>query len=148
MVKKLLRDVPNKFLQKVSAIEQFGNTKEMYVEEIVGSFKAHEERLCGKVENSGEHQRLLTKGKGYVHFTTSNGKECVLKEVYFIPNLCNNINRLGQLSESGSKVIIKGEYLWVYDENNNLLMKAKRSTNRLYKVIIKENRGVCLLTKA
>ena len=148
VVKKLLRVVPNKVLQIVSAIEQFGNMNKMYVEETVGSFKAHEERLCGKVDNSGEQQRLLTEGKESMHFTTSDGKECVLKEVYFIPNLCNNIISLGQLSESGRKVIIKGEYLWVYDENNNLLMKAKRSTNRLYKVIIKENRGVCLLTKA
>ncbi|KAL8116816.1 hypothetical protein AgCh_023110 [Apium graveolens] len=59
VVKKLLRAVPSKFLQIASTIEQFGNVEEMSVEEAVGSLKAHEERLCGHVENTGE-QLLLT----------------------------------------------------------------------------------------
>lgn len=80
-------------------------------------------------------------------FTTEDGKKCMLREVYFIPNLCNNIISLVQLSESGSKVLIKGEFLWIYDENDKLIMKVKKSLNRLYKMIVKDNRGACLLTK-
>ena len=303
VVKKLLRAVPTKFLQIASAIEQFGNLEVMSVEEVVGSLKAHEERLRGPVESSGEQQLLLTEeewmkregkdgqllltreewlkrtnrkgkeftrgardrskvrcfncsayghyaaecrkpkreggqrnevnltqtnddeptlllakfqdtkeemimlneggviprlskekcgessvwyldngasnhmtgqrskfteldegvigevkfgdgstvkiqGKGSIRFATDDGKECVLKEVYFIPNLCNNIISLGQLSENGSKVVIEGEYLWVYDGKGKLLMKVRKSTNRLYKVIIKDEKSTCLLTKA
>lgn len=59
VVKKILRAVPTKFLQIASAIEQFRNLEQMYVEETVGSLKAHEERLRGKTETS-EQQLLLT----------------------------------------------------------------------------------------
>ncbi|XP_074356618.1 uncharacterized protein LOC141696367 [Apium graveolens] len=50
VVKKLLRAVPSKFLQIASAIEQFGDLETMFVEEVVGSLKAHEERLRGGIE--------------------------------------------------------------------------------------------------
>ncbi|KAL8123367.1 hypothetical protein AgCh_011368 [Apium graveolens] len=51
VVKKLLRAVPSKFLQIASAIEQFGDLERMSVEEVVGSLKAHEERLRGTTDN-------------------------------------------------------------------------------------------------
>ncbi|XP_074351839.1 uncharacterized protein LOC141690987 [Apium graveolens] len=60
VVKKFLRSVPTKFLQITSAIEQFGDLENMTIEEVIGSLKAHEERLKGKqVENTGG-QLLLT----------------------------------------------------------------------------------------
>ncbi|XP_074337576.1 uncharacterized protein LOC141674774 [Apium graveolens] len=45
VVKKLLRAVPYKFLQIVSTLEQFGDLETLFVEEVVGSLKAHEERM-------------------------------------------------------------------------------------------------------
>lgn len=61
VVKKLLRAVPTKFLQIASAIEQFGDLQTMSVEEVIGSLKAHDERLHGGVENNeGKEQLLLT----------------------------------------------------------------------------------------
>ncbi|XP_074363328.1 uncharacterized protein LOC141704647 [Apium graveolens] len=60
VVKKLLRVVPTKFLQIASAIEQFGNLDTMSVEEVIGSLKAHEERLGGQTENNEGQQLLLT----------------------------------------------------------------------------------------
>lgn len=47
VVKKILRDVPPKFLQIASALEQVGNLDTMSVEEVIGSLKAHEERMKG-----------------------------------------------------------------------------------------------------
>lgn len=52
VVKKLLRAVPSKLLQIASAIKQFGNLEEMSMEEVIGSLKAHEERVRGKSETS------------------------------------------------------------------------------------------------
>lgn len=44
-----------KFLQIASAIEQFGDLEKMSVEEVVGSLKAHEERIRGQNEvNNGQ----------------------------------------------------------------------------------------------
>ncbi|XP_017217013.1 uncharacterized protein LOC108194564 [Daucus carota subsp. sativus] len=59
VVKKLLRAVPSKFLQIASTIKQFGNLEKMTVEEVMGSLKAHEERMKGNNENNGG-QLLLT----------------------------------------------------------------------------------------
>lgn len=59
VVKKLLRAVPSKFLQIVSTIEQFSNLETMFVEETIGSLKAHEERIKGK-SDAGGGQQLLT----------------------------------------------------------------------------------------
>ncbi|KAL8133957.1 hypothetical protein AgCh_009142 [Apium graveolens] len=63
VVKKILRAVPTKSLQIASAIEQFDNLDVISVEEIIGSLKAHEERLQGKNEAGGEQQLLLTEEK-------------------------------------------------------------------------------------
>lgn len=60
VVKKILRAVPPKFLQITSTIEQFGNLETMTIEETIGSLMAHEERLKGQVENSGNQQLILT----------------------------------------------------------------------------------------
>ncbi|XP_074326838.1 uncharacterized protein LOC141664780 [Apium graveolens] len=61
VVKKLLRAVPNKFLQIASTIEQFGDLETMSVEETVGSLKAHEERLRGLNDTSGGQLMLTAK---------------------------------------------------------------------------------------
>lgn len=59
VVRKILCVVPDKFLQIASNIEQFGDMKEMMIEEVVGQLKAHEERMKDKPENAGG-QLLLT----------------------------------------------------------------------------------------
>ena len=47
IVKKLLRSTSGKFLQITSTIEKFSDLKAKSVDEIIGSLKAHEERLQG-----------------------------------------------------------------------------------------------------
>lgn len=61
--------------------------------------------------------------------------------------LHNNIISLGQLSEDGNKVILNGEFLWVYDTKVKLLMKVKRSPKRLYKTIIETEKATCMKLK-
>lgn len=67
----------------------------------------------------------------------------MLIEIYFIPSLCINILSLGQLAEEGCRVEMKDELLRVYDRNKDLLMKVKRSSNRLYKISLKTCKSVC-----
>ncbi|XP_074337172.1 uncharacterized protein LOC141674343 [Apium graveolens] len=50
MVKKLLHAMPTKFLQIVSTLKHFRNLETLYVEEVVGYLKAHEERMKGGPE--------------------------------------------------------------------------------------------------
>ena len=47
VIKKFLRAIPPRFMQIVTSIEQFGDLKNMSVEEVVGRLKVHEERFCG-----------------------------------------------------------------------------------------------------
>lgn len=111
-----------------------------------GKFKELDERVSGKVK-FGDGSTVNIQGKGTVAFKCKNGEERVLTEVYYIPNLCNNIISLGQLSEAGNKVILDGEYLWVHEANGKLLMKVKRIENRLYKISLEESGYSCFLNK-
>ncbi|CAH9076959.1 unnamed protein product, partial [Cuscuta europaea] len=62
VVKKLLRSTSPKFLQIASTIEEFGDLNTKTVDEIVGSLKAHEERLVG-FGNNHDESVLLTKAE-------------------------------------------------------------------------------------
>lgn len=44
-------------------------------------------------------------------------------------------------------MIIKGKFMWVREKEGVLLMKVKRSMNRLYKLIIYSGDAKCLLTR-
>ncbi|XP_074351609.1 uncharacterized protein LOC141690733 [Apium graveolens] len=58
-VKKILCAVPNKFLQIVSTMEHLSDMEMLTVEEVVGSLKAHGERMKGPSESIGG-QLLIT----------------------------------------------------------------------------------------
>ncbi|XP_074326735.1 uncharacterized protein LOC141664660 [Apium graveolens] len=103
---------------------------------IHSKFSELNENVTRKV-HFGDGSTVEIKGKGSVIFKCKNGENHLVKDVYFILSLCNNIISLGQLSEDGKKVVLLGEFLWVYDEHRCLLMKVKRSSNRLYKAILK-----------
>nr|XP_017228118.1 PREDICTED: uncharacterized protein LOC108203631 [Daucus carota subsp. sativus] len=79
VVKKILRAVPTKFLQIASALEQFGNLETMSIEEVIGSLKAHEERLSGQVESKEGQQLLMTEEEWSKHEAT-NGKLLLTRE--------------------------------------------------------------------
>ncbi|KAL8101290.1 hypothetical protein AgCh_033242 [Apium graveolens] len=107
-------------------------------------FNKLDERVTGQVK-FGDGSLVEIKGKGSVMFKFKNGEERIFHEVYYIPSLCSNIISLGQLSESGNKVIINGVSQWVYDDKGRLLTKVKRSYNRLYKIILESFEASCLM---
>lgn len=113
----------------------------------------HREKFCELNENVtgqvrfGDGSTVKIERKGTIVFKCKNGEEHTLREVY-IPSLCNNIISLGQLSEDGNKVVLNEEHLWVYDEREKLLIKVRWSENRLYKIVIENYVGMCMLSKA
>ncbi|KAJ8759562.1 hypothetical protein K2173_007189 [Erythroxylum novogranatense] len=62
VVKKLLRSVSSKFLQIAATIEEFSDLTTKSIEEVIGSLKAHEERLLSYGIRS-EETVLLTKAE-------------------------------------------------------------------------------------
>lgn len=110
-------------------------------------FKSLDERVSGQVK-FGDGSTVKIEGKGSVSFICKNGEVRTLADVYFIPTLRNNIISLGQLSEAGNKVILEGDHLWVYEKSGTLLLRVKRTVNRLYKVMLECDDRMCLLSKA
>lgn len=109
-------------------------------------FKELDKKVTGQVR-FGDGSTVDIKGKGSILFKCKNGEGKLFNEVYYIPTLCNNILSLGQLSEEGNRVIMHGEYLWVYDKDGKMLMKVKRSCNRLYKIIAETVGENCFLSR-
>ncbi|KAG7552453.1 Integrase catalytic core [Arabidopsis thaliana x Arabidopsis arenosa] len=106
-------------------------------------FAKLDETVTGKVR-FGDDSKIDIKGKGSILFVTKNGDRKVLADVYFIPDLKSNIISLGQATESGCDVRMKENYLMLYDKDGQLLVKAIRAKNRLYKVIMEAENQKCL----
>ncbi|KAG7598928.1 Zinc finger CCHC-type [Arabidopsis suecica] len=105
-------------------------------------FSKIDESVTGKVR-FGDDSRIDIKGKGSVLFVSKNNERKILADVYFIPELKSNIISLGQATESGCDVRMKEDFLTVHDKDGKLLVKAKRSKNRLYKVLMELEPAKC-----
>lgn len=84
----------------------------------------------------GDDSRIDIKGKGSILFCTKDGGKKILSDVYFISDLKSNIISLGQATEAGCDVRMKEDHLVLRDKDGRLIAKAKRSKNRVYKVVI------------
>ncbi|XP_013633311.1 PREDICTED: uncharacterized protein LOC106339020 [Brassica oleracea var. oleracea] len=98
-------------------------------------FKTIDESITEKVR-FGDDSRIDIKGKGSILFVSQNGSKKVLADVYYIPDLKSNIISLGQATESGCEIKMKDGYLTLHDKDGKLIVQAKRSVNRLYKVLM------------
>jgi len=101
-----------------------------------------DETITGKVR-FGDDSRIDIRGKGDILFITQNEEKKVLADVYFIPDLKSNIISLGQATEAGCDVRMKDSYLTLHDKSGNLIVRANRAKNRLYKVIMEIDESIC-----
>ena len=76
-------------------------------------FQNLDERYSGSVK-FGDGSSVKIQGKGTIVFGCRNGEQWMLEEVYYIPNLCSNLVSLGQLTESGHKIVIDEDELEVF----------------------------------
>ncbi|KAG7594649.1 Zinc finger CCHC-type [Arabidopsis thaliana x Arabidopsis arenosa] len=130
--------VPNKF-ETSSDIENvwyLDNGASNHMTGILAYFSKLDESVTGKVR-FGDDSLIDIKGKGSIVFVAKNGERRALHDVYYIPNLRSNIVSLGQATESGCDVRMREDYLTLYDRDGKLFVKAKRSKNWLYKVMMR-----------
>jgi len=106
-------------------------------------FNSMDETVTGKVR-FGDDSRIDIRGKGSILFITQAGEQKLLSDIYFLPNLRSNIISLGQATEAGCDVRIREDYLTLHDMDGNLIVKANRSRNRLYKVLMEIGDAKCL----
>ena len=95
----------------------------------------------------GDSSSVKIQGKGTIVFGCRNREQWMLEEVYYIPRLCSNLVSLGQLTESGHKIVIDEDKLEVNNKDLwRLIMKVERSLNRLYKIELNQALPICLLS--
>lgn len=95
-------------------------------------FSTLDENVKGKVR-FGDGSQVDIVGKGSITVVSKTRERKLLKDVYYIPNLKHNIISLGQVTEHGCEVNMKGSILVLKDPQGKLLVEVTRSTNRLYK---------------
>ncbi|KAD5317800.1 hypothetical protein E3N88_17746 [Mikania micrantha] len=109
-------------------------------------FKELDKKVSGRVR-FGDGSFVEIEGKGSILLECKNKEQRIISHVYYIPNLKNNILSLGQLTENGCKVLLERDLLFLYDNNETLLMKVTRSKNRLYNINLRIGAPICLLSK-
>lgn len=86
--------------------------------------------ITGKVR-FGDDSMIDIKVKGTISFTDMNGESRKMTDVYYIPDLRSNIISIGQATEAGCDIRMRGEQLTMHDQRGKLLVNASRSRNRL-----------------
>jgi hypothetical protein len=108
-------------------------------------FQELDETVTGQVR-FGDALSVQIMGMGSILFSCKNGDQWLLDDVYYIPSLCCNMVSLGQLTETGHRVVMDGDDLEVFDKNPwRLVMKVRRTSNRLYRIELQLASQVCLL---
>lgn len=98
---------------------------------------------CGAVK-LGDGHLVHIGGKGTVLIKGRSGEHKALTDVYYIPKLSSNIISLGQLEEKGCKVEMWLGELTVFDTEGKLLIKVRRTENRLYVLKLEIAQPVCM----
>ena len=101
----------------------------------------------------GNNTRMTVAGKGSVKLMF-NGLSFVIRDVYYVPELRNNLLSVGQLQEKGVAIVINNGSCSMYHPDKRLIAHTKMSSNRMF-VLINDSSSVtkplseeCLLTSS
>ncbi|KAL4378121.1 hypothetical protein GQ457_02G036680 [Hibiscus cannabinus] len=76
---------------------------------------------------------LTVKGKGNVRLQIDNNIQ-IITEVFYVPELKNNLLSLGQLQEKGLAVLIQHNHCKVYHSEKGVIIQSVMSSNRMFKI--------------
>ena len=79
----------------------------------------------------GNNTRMTVLGKGNVRLIVS-GFTHVISEVFFVPELKNNLLSIGQLQEKGFMILIQHGKLKNFHLEKGLIIQTKMTTNRMF----------------
>jgi len=93
----------------------------------------------------GNSSKMAVEGKGNVRFEVEGITQTV-SNVYFIPNLTNNLLSIGQLQEKRLVILIKEGTCRIYHQQRGLIINTQMTANRMFLVYakIKPLPGNCL----
>lgn len=79
----------------------------------------------------GNDKRMEVTGKGNVNLKL-NGELYTISEVYYVPELRNNLQSLGQLQEKRLSMLIQKGSCKIFHEERGLTAESKMSLNRMF----------------
>ncbi|KAA8527475.1 hypothetical protein F0562_034810 [Nyssa sinensis] len=79
----------------------------------------------------GNNTKMDVMGKGTVKLLL-DGVNHVVAEVYYIPELRNNLLSIGQLQERGLAILIKGGVCKIFHPEKGLIIQTNMSANRMF----------------
>jgi hypothetical protein len=92
----------------------------------------------------GDNSFVEIHGVGTVILSSRNKEHRALAGVFFIPKLRNSIISIGQLDETGLRLLIEEGVLQVWDQQRCLIARVERSANCLNVFKAKVARPICL----
>ena len=87
---------------------------------------------------------LNAEGMGNVRVRVKNGRNILIKDVWYVPGIKSNLMSVGQLIEKGFSVVMKDNLLTLYDSNQKLIMKSEQGSNRTFKMNVETAEATCL----
>lgn len=79
----------------------------------------------------GNNSRMAVMGRGTIRLQV-NGYTQVISEVYYIPELKNNLLSVGQLQEKGLAILMQHGKCRVYHPRKRLIMQTNMSANKMF----------------
>nr|GFC26723.1 putative RNA-directed DNA polymerase [Tanacetum cinerariifolium] len=81
----------------------------------------------------GNNTRMMVNGKGSVKLFL-NGATYVINDVYYVPDLKNNLLSIGQLQQKGLSFLFKQDVCKVFHQYKGLIFQSYMSTNRMFPI--------------
>lgn len=104
-----------------------------YKKEFFSAFEdiKHENRII----KLGDNRQLKVQGKGTVNIQKKNNgvwQDALITNVLYVPDLRKNLFSEGAIASKGMKIVKEKNNAYVYNEDDELMAHAVRSTNNLY----------------
>lgn len=84
----------------------------------------------------GNNSKMAVMGKGTIKLEV-DGTAQIITNVFYIPELRNNLLSVGQLQEKGVAILIQYGECKVYHSKKGLIMQTAMSTNRMFILLAK-----------
>jgi hypothetical protein len=84
----------------------------------------------------GDNSSIDVMGKGRIHLQVNNIPQ-VISEVFYIPDLKNNLLSIGQLQEKGLAILFRYNKCKVYHPKRGLIIETTMTLNRMFILLAK-----------
>lgn len=82
----------------------------------------------------GNGARMVVQGKGSIKIRVS-GMIQIIQDVYYVPELSNNLLSIGQLQERSLAILIQDNVCKIYHSARGLIIETAMSTNRMFIIL-------------